>query len=114
MRSVNRSAVIVRPRDPYVQWARSMDEEAAKFTAADLRREPTVYLLPEIDDDDHAEELLGECFTGIFENELGGWTTDETAWPGDLTYKMFKQWFDIEINSTVIDLCHYRFKVQNL
>ena len=37
-----------------------------------------------------------------------------TAWPGDLTYKMFKQWFDIEINSMAIDLCHYRFKVHNL
>lgn len=58
MNTVNRSAVIVLPGKPFIKWARSVDDEAAKFTAADLRREATVYLIPEVDDADHAEELL--------------------------------------------------------
>ncbi len=114
MKSVNRSALIVRPREPFIQWARSVDDEAAKFTAADLRREVTVYLIPEFDDYDHAEELLRDCSIAIFENELWGWTTDENAWPTDRTYEMFRQWFDIEINSMIIDLCHDRLKVETL
>ena len=114
MRSVNRSSVIVRPKDPYVAWARSMDQEAAKFTAADLRREATVYLIPEIDDSGHAEELLRDCFSVIFDNELDGWSTDENTWPSNRSFEMFRQWFSIEINSMIFDLCHYRFKVANL
>ncbi len=114
MRAVNRSSVTVRPRAPYVEWARSVDDEAVKFTAADLRREVTVYLIPELDDADHAEELIRDCYLVIFENELHGWITDETAWPADRSYETFRRWFDIEINSMIIDLCKYRFKVENM
>jgi hypothetical protein len=114
MRSVNRSTVIVRPRKPYVEWARGVDDEAATVTAAELCRDPTVYLIPEVTDEPHAEELIRDCFAMIFENELNGWIIDETAWPANRTYEMFRQWFDIEIDSMVIDLCQDRFEVEDL
>ncbi len=39
---------------------------------------------------------------------------DETIWPANPTYEMFRRWFDVEINSVVIDLCEYRFQVEEL
>lgn len=39
---------------------------------------------------------------------------DETIWPANPIYEMFRQWFDVEINSMVIDLCEYRFQVEEL
>ncbi len=110
MKSINRTAVIVHPRSPYIEWARGVDDEAAKFSADTFRRESNVYLIPEILDDSHGEELLKGCFEVIFENELGGWFTDDSAWPANRTYDTFRAWFDVEINTIIIDLCNYRLK----
>ena len=41
----------------------------------------------------------------IFERELDGWHTDDTAWPKRRTLATFKQWFTIEMHSMVEDLC---------
>ncbi len=91
-----------------------MDAKAATVTAADLRHESTVYLIPDIDDYEQAKELLRDCFAVIFEHALAGWMIDETIWPANRTYEMFRRWFDVEINSMVIDLCEYRFQVEEL
>jgi hypothetical protein len=29
---------------------------------------------------------------------------DEPAWPTDRTYALFRQWFDLEVHSVVLDL----------
>ena len=62
----------------------------------------------------NAEELLRDCAIAIFESELLGWSTDDSTWPAERTYEMFRQWFDIEINSMMIDLCHDRVRVDTL
>ena len=40
----------------------------------------------------------------MFEWELAAWYTDETYWPESLTYRLFKEFFEIDIHSTVVDL----------
>jgi len=99
---LNRSAVIVRPKQPYLDWAAQLDDSAI---LPDPEDERTVYLIPEYDDEDHAWELLEELYEEIFENELYGWHTDESAWPENRDFAMFQEWFEIELNSVVEDLC---------
>lgn len=58
---LNRSAVIVKPRRPYLEWARQDDPEGlAESVFEALRAEPSVYLLPEHEDPATQRAILEE------------------------------------------------------
>ncbi|MGE0385814.1 MAG: hypothetical protein AB7Q97_13865 [Gammaproteobacteria bacterium] len=99
---LNRSVVIVRPAQPFLVWASGLDDSGL---TPDPRGEQTIYLVPSYGDDEEAWEILEGIFPMIFENELFGWHTEESAWPQGRTFAMFRQWFDIELHSVVEDLC---------
>ena len=46
MELINRSAVIVMPAEPFLKWLQQADPTSTELTLEDLRREPTIYLLP--------------------------------------------------------------------
>ncbi len=99
---LNRGVLIVRPAQPYVDWALSLDDSGI---APRANEEQTVYLIPEFGDDLEAEKVLKAVFAEIFERELDGWHTDESRWPKNRTLATFKKWFRIEMHSIVEDLC---------
>lgn len=101
---INRSAVIVRPKQPYLAWADQLDNSGL---LPFVEGEQTVYLLPEYDDDVEAMEILSQGYDAIFETELEGWHTDESAWPTNRTFAMFREWFTVEFHSVVEDMCDY-------
>lgn len=101
---VNRGVLIVRPKQPYLDWAAGLDDSNL---VPDAHGERTVYLIPEFESDDEAAEILADLYAEIFERELDDWYTDESVWPQDRTLAMFNQWFDIEFHSVVEDLCAY-------
>ncbi len=99
---INRSAVIVRPSQPYIDWASNLDDSGI---VPDPDGEPSIYLLPEYDTDDEGWALLSKGFDVIFDAELDGWHTDSTAWPAKRTFAMFRRWFQITMCSCIDDLC---------
>jgi len=101
---LNRGVLIVRPKQPYLDWAADLDDSGVLPSVED---EQTAYLNPGFEDDDEAEAILKKIYEEIFERELDGWHTDESAWPKNRTFAMFKQWFQIELHSVVEDLCAY-------
>ena len=105
MEMLNRSAVIVRPRRPYLEWARRDDAEGLAETVFEtFHTEPTVYLLPEYEDPPSQHEVLKEFWPRLFEAMLAGWVTDEGLWPKDRTFEMFCDWFEVQMSSIVQDL----------
>jgi hypothetical protein len=105
MEMLNRSAVIVKPRQPYLEWARRDDAEGlAESVFETLRKEPTAYLLPEYEDPSSEREVLEEFWPVLFEAMLVGWVTDEASWPKNRTFGMFQEWFDVQMSSIVEDL----------
>lgn len=48
--------------------------------------------------------MLKEGYAEIFERELYGWHTDESAWPQSRSLKMFREWFEIELHSVIEDI----------
>jgi hypothetical protein len=60
MDMVNRSAIVVMPAQPFLDWLHRVDPTSAQLTLQDLRREPTIYLLPEWETEDEALEHLAE------------------------------------------------------
>jgi len=99
---LNRAVLIVRPKQPYLDWAASLDNSGI---LPDVMGEQTVYLIPAYETDDDAKEVLEMVFGEVFDNELYGWHTDETAWPRRRDFETFLQWFSIELHSVVEDLC---------
>ena len=105
MATLNRSVVIVKPRQPYLEWTRADDAEGlASSVYGAMRDEPQVYLLPEYEDPLVQQEVLDVFWPAIFEAMLECWVTDEALWPNGRTRAMFDKWFEIQMCSLVQDL----------
>jgi hypothetical protein len=97
---INRSALILRPRQPYVDWANSLP--GPRFDPTDER---AVYLAPEFVGPVEMRSWLVEAFDLLFQHELDSWHTDESDWPAPRDFTMFRRWFELEYDSVVVDLC---------
>ena len=71
MEAINRSAIVVKPAQPFLDWLHRVDPTSAQLTLDDLSLEPTIYLLPECECKEEAIERLREVCTEIFRNS---WT----------------------------------------
>lgn len=114
MQSVNRAAVIVKPKEPFVDWLNSLPDDGREYTLEMISIENSTFLVPEYDIPEEALEYVRKNHDFIFEWELWGWATDEELWPQKRNWKMFKEWFDIEINSEVFDLVNGRIEKEEL
>ena len=103
-RMLNRSALVIRPLQPFLDWAQSHNESAP---LQEYEVEPTVYLIPEVGSDQDEHEVLLKVYPEVFEMELFEWHTDKTAWPKDRSLAVFVKWFKFEIHSVVQDLCSF-------
>jgi len=114
MRFLNRTAVVVVPKQRYLDWLRTADPTATEITIEQVQREPTIYLLPECDNDGEASGYLRDMCEEIFEHELDSWYRDTIGWPDDLRFSNFTEWFDYTLHSVVIDLDDRRLKTEEL
>jgi len=103
MAEINRSLIIVRPKQPFLDWVRSIDpDDDTKME--DIVDDPTAYLIPELGDESEEEDLIEWCAEFVFEYELWSWYTDEDLWPAERDVTMFRDWFEIEFRSLVNDV----------
>jgi len=102
---VYRCVVVVKPKQPLLDWLRSVDP-SHNPTLEDICKDSHTYLVPdfeEVPDIEKAiEKYLKNNFEGIFLNELVAWFTDPQMFP-KMTYPMFRAWFEISIHSMVFD-----------
>jgi hypothetical protein len=66
---VNRAALIVRPRKPYLDWAAGLDDAAPKH-AKGLEKRISIYLVGEDPEGKEETAPLKRYFKQIFETEL--------------------------------------------
>lgn len=104
MQSINRTAVIVKPKQPFIDWLNSMPDDSFNYTLEQISKENITFLIPEYDSPGGAMDYMRKKHGLIFEWELWGWTTAEEYWPKNRNWKTFNEWFDIELNSEVFDL----------
>ena len=96
---VNRHAITAKPRQPLLTWINALYPDMSEDGS-----ETTVYLVNARNTSEDTEKWLKRNFNEIFENELNERHTDENDWPQKRTYKLFKEWFDTEIHTTVVDI----------
>jgi len=100
---VNRSVVILRAKEPFFQWLRSLPDPV-ELTPEDYDDDSTAYLIPHYWDNHERDELLKQIFDFLFIDVLSGWWTEESDWPQNRDLQMFQEWFTCEFHSLLIDL----------
>lgn len=73
MDTLNRSAIVVAPKQPFLERLHAADPTSGELRLSDLREGPTVYLIPECDTAADVEGVLRKCCKDIFEEQLGSW-----------------------------------------
>jgi hypothetical protein len=104
MEMINRSAIVVKPAQPFLDWLHRVDPTSAHLMLDDLRLDSTIYLLPECEGKEEGIEYLREVCTEIFEEQLGGWYRVPPAWPAERDLNTFLLWFEWSLHSMIIDL----------
>ena len=104
MLCLNRIAVVVIAREPFLEWLRSVDPSSRELTLPDINAEPTVYLLPECESDAGAAKLVRLFAKDIFTHALDGWWREPRHLPKSMTWPLFEKWFEWRVHSMVLDL----------
>ena len=112
IRQLRRTAIIVKRKEPYIQWANSLDEDGIKL-GEEFEPEHTIYLIEDmtgylID----IEGMIAPHYEFIFEEELNSWHRRESDWPARRDFATFLEWFEVECHSVVVDLCPGRIKTK--
>lgn len=113
MNCVNRAALIIRPREPYLAWVASLDADAPTAAEA-LRGTSTVYLVTDAGDGTESGPALVEVFEEIFERELESWWSDHARWPKPLDLATFERWFEVSGQSLVFDMGRGRIVTERI
>ena len=105
---LNRNALMLRYKDPAIRWLNEVDPspQGQEITLADANGERTVYLVDDrLGESPRAlERWLKVHYAALFERELEAWYTDPMLWPEDRTLARFRDWFDVELHTVLIDL----------
>lgn len=100
---INRCAVTIHAKEPFLAWLHSLPEYD-DLTLDQVNEETTTYLLPVYETDTEKDAHLGQYFDLLFEEELAGWWMDKNDWPESRSLELFKCWFDVRFYSVVVDL----------
>lgn len=106
MKLLNRSALSVKPTQPFLDWINSLEPTVGDddLTLEDLDHESTIYLIPEMDTPEALEAFVRERYMEILENELRAWEEDERQWPESLDWALFQRFLTVEHSYLAIDL----------
>ena len=104
---LNRGAVLLKYRAPMVRSINEADpvDKDPGITAESLTQERTVYLISDgdIDGEQAVEKWIKGNFKTLFESELEDWYNDPVLWPNKRTLSVFREWFEVEYHSFIID-----------
>jgi hypothetical protein len=101
--AISRIAIVIIPKKPFYDWLNSIEPGEGTNEKAIEDQDNRVYLIPDFDDQSEIETYLKKVYQRIFKNELASWYTDESLWPKNRTWEMFREWFDINIHTIIYD-----------
>lgn len=100
---VNFGVIVLKAKEPFVVWNNSLEEDGRKFPREEVNENPTAYIIPEMEVPEDLENYLQDTYRDLFRNELYKWWRNEEDWPGNLDYKKFREWFEVQYSPVVFD-----------
>lgn len=105
MKFVSRAVLVLRARQPYVDWANDLQEPGgAMVTLEDARTAGSAFLIPALSRGADARAFVERHAPAMFEHELEMWMDDRSTWPARRDAAAFHEWFDVEVHDIVVDL----------
>lgn len=98
MKTINRMAAIVTPKEPFLDWSESVLGEEANDCGPELFR--SVFLLPERND---INRSLQAVYFKIFEQMLLMSVNAPAYWPTKRDLRTFRKWFDVQLVEIIYD-----------
>ncbi len=100
---INRVALIISPSEALLKWAISEEPSLAEEVDIDDPSDlASVYLLPDFDDIEEADDWLEDNFVPILETLLEEWIPDDN-WPERLEFSHLEKYADYSFSNIVID-----------
>lgn len=108
-------AVAVIPKKAFITWLESvvqilqihLPRNVSMPDENDFYSDCPLFLMPPFTDPAELESYIAKNYRKIFVNCLVYWCEDMRLWPAkkpeDLTIEMFREFFDLEMHSTVYD-----------
>jgi hypothetical protein len=103
MYPINRQVAVIKPKQAYLEWIKSLQDMVDELEIDDLQNDSTAILLPHFDDDTSSLKYIKSIYPKLFIIELESWSTDNRTWPKKRTWVLFCDWFQIELHSEVLD-----------
>jgi hypothetical protein len=100
---LNRGVLVVRPRQPFVDWVCSFEDGDA-VDPEDAWASVNSFLVPEFDDPDETFEWIQGNVDTVFDIMLNDWITEPGDWPADRGWTTFEEWFEFEYVDLAWDL----------
>lgn len=100
---LNRSVLVVRPLQPFVDWVLSFDDDGP-VDAEDAWASVNSFLVPEFEDPAETLAWVQANVEIVFEIMLNDWVMDSAHWPEDRGWSTFERWFDFEYIDLAWDL----------
>lgn len=101
---INRVALIISPSEALLKWAIGEEPSLANDVDPEDNSDlSSVYLLPDFDDNDEAEDWLEDNFEVILETLLEEWIPDDSLWPERLEFRHLEKYSDYSFSNIVID-----------
>jgi len=97
---INRCALSVAPRPPFLAWAQQ--RQAGRPLPAGATAQG-LYLIDAYESREEAWRLLEQGYEQIFSAELQAWSTDPATWPSPRSLALFQQWFEVQFYDLVGD-----------
>ena len=110
MKTINRNLLIVKPKQPYVDWINAQPDQDTPVTLADIHRDCHTYLIPEVIGEEDAYEYIEAFKPELFIIELNAWYRDPKIWPETRTSAIFDEWFELEFHSMIFDMGRKRIR----
>ncbi len=97
---INRYAVIMKPRQPFLYWLENLG--LVDDYEEDFIKGSKIYLIS--DEIQDLEQWLRKKYDRFFTLELGTFHNNKKEWPQKRNYKMFKEWFQVDITISIYDV----------
>ena len=102
MIEIDRMALVFQPKKEFIDWLKSINEED-DLSGMTLITEPTVVLIPIIENEDEFNDYIKENYSRWLDYELSSWCSKEALLPKKRDLEAFQSYFDIHVHSLVID-----------
>lgn len=100
---VNRAALLIRLKQPFVHWINTADPADARdpISLEEVNEDSTIYLIKE-DEPDHLDQWLQLNHRQLLESELEDWHRNKELWP-EISLEMFFEWCEVECHTVIVD-----------